>query len=377
MTLLKNLLFPVQPRHRWQSLNCLVLTLAVLATSCVQEPSVEEQAQPSDTATDVAASGDSDSGEITVYSALEDDQLVEYLALFEAEYPNIETNIVRDSTGIVTAKLLAEKDNPQADVVWGLAASSLLVADQEGMLEPYAPKGLEQVNPRFYDDQDPPNWVGIDVWMSAFCVNTVELEKNNLPMPKSWEDLTNPVYQGHIVMPNPASSGTGFLSVSAILQMRGEEAGWQYLDALHSNIAQYMHSGSRPCKAAGAGEYPIGISFDYRAVTQKEDGEPVVAVFPEEGSGWDIEANALIKKPNIDPAAKTFLDWAISPEVSELYAQNFAITATPTDVPIPEGFPADPIAQLAENDFTWAAMNRDAILAEWTQRYDAKSEPKE
>ena len=39
-----------------------------------------------------------------------------------------------------------------------------------------------------------------------------------------------------------------------------------YLDALNQNVAQYMHSGSKPCKAAGAGEYPIGVSFDYRAV---------------------------------------------------------------------------------------------------------------
>ncbi|NJO72225.1 MAG: putative 2-aminoethylphosphonate ABC transporter substrate-binding protein, partial [Oscillatoriales cyanobacterium RM1_1_9] len=67
---------------------------------------------------------------------------------------------------------------------------------------------------------------------------------------------------------------------------------------------------------------------------------------------------------------------AISPEVSKEYAKNFAITAVETDVPIPEGFPADPTAQLAKNDFKWAAQNRDAILEEWTKRYDSKSEPK-
>ena len=69
------------------------------------------------------------SGKITVYTALEDDQIATYLPLLNQKYPNIKVNIVRDSTGIVTAKLLAEKANPQADVVWGLAATSLLVAD--------------------------------------------------------------------------------------------------------------------------------------------------------------------------------------------------------------------------------------------------------
>ena len=244
---------------------------------------------------------------ITVYTALEDDQLSRYLSLFEKEHPEIDVNIVRDSTGIVTAKLLAEKDNPQADAVWGLAASSLLVADQQGLLEPYAPQGLDRAGPKFKDNRTPPHWVGIDAWMSTFCVNTIELEKENLPMPTSWEDLSDPAYRRHLVMSNPASSGTSYLSVSAILQLKGEEQGWQYLDNLHENIAQYVRSGSKPCKMAGTGEYPIGISFGYRASKQKSDGEPIEPVFPAEGSGWDIEANALIKKSNIKPAAKTFL----------------------------------------------------------------------
>jgi iron(III) transport system substrate-binding protein len=313
---------------------------------------------------------------ITVYTALEDDQIGTYLESFKQAHPEIQVNIVRDSTGIVTAKLLAEKDNPQADVVWGLAASSLLVADQQGLLEPYAPQGLENVRADFRDPQNPPHWVGIDAWESAFCVNTVESKKENLPIPTSWEDLTKSVYQGKITMSNPASSGTGYLSVAAILQSKGEQEGWKYLDALHQNIAQYTHSGSKPCKMAGTGEYPIGISFGYRAVKQKNAGEPIQPVFPKEGSGWDIEANALVKKAEIKPAAKTFLDWAITPEISKQYAENFPLTAVPTDVPIPEGFPADPFAQLIKNDFQWMAQNREAILAEWTKRYDSKSEPK-
>jgi len=352
------------------------LTFVVSVAACNSPPpdATDSASSPSEASEQVAAG---DAGEITVYTALEDDQLSTYLPIFEEEYPDIKVNLVRDSTGIITAKLLAEKDNPQADVVWGLAASSLLIAKQEGMLEPYAPEGLDKVEPKLRDSADPPSWVGIDAWMSAFCVNTVETEKQGLAIPKSWADLTDPAYKGKIVMSNPASSGTGFLSVSAILQMMGEDKGWEYLDALHENIAQYTHSGSKPCKMAGAGEYPIGISFGYRAVKQKNDGEPIEPVFPEEGSGWDIEANALIKKDEIKDAAKTFLDWAISADISKEYAKSFAITAVKTDEPIPEGFPEDPIAQLAENDFEWAASNRDRILEEWTKRYDAKSEPKE
>jgi iron(III) transport system substrate-binding protein len=142
------------------------------------------------------------------------------------------------------------------------------------------------------------------------------------------------------------------------------------------NIARYTHSGSKPCKLAGAGEVAIGISFAYRGFMQKQKGEPVLTVFPKEGSGWDVEANCLIKKTSIKPAAKTFLDWAISEPVMKAYAQVYPVTAYATGVPIPDGFPADPEGQLIENDFDWAAKNRMRILGEWTKRYDGKSDAK-
>jgi len=314
--------------------------------------------------------------EIVVYTALEDDEIPKYLEVFKKEHPGITVKIVRDSTGIVTAKLLAEKANPQADVVWGTAATSLLLCKQAGMLEPFAPKGLEKVKPIMRDPANPPSWVGIKAWETGFCVNTIEAQALKLPIPESFADLAKPVYKGHVTMPNPASSGTGFLTVSAILQMMGEEKGWQYLDQLHANIARYTHSGSKPCKMAGAGEVPIGISFAYRGFMQKQKGEPVQTVFPKEGSGWDVEANALIKKAATKPAAKVFLDWAIGEPVMKEYGKIYPVTAYPSGNPVPEGYPKEPETQLIKNDFDWAAKNRDRILAEWTKRYDSKSEPK-
>jgi iron(III) transport system substrate-binding protein len=314
--------------------------------------------------------------DVLVYTALEDDQVPRYLESFKKQHPEITVKIVRDSTGIVTAKLLAEKTNPQADVVWGTAATSLLVLDQEGMLAPYAPQGLDKVVGQFRDSRNPPQWVGIDAWETAFCVNTVELRAKNLPMPESYVDLLKPVYRGQLVMPNPASSGTGYLTVSAVLQLMGEQKGWEYLDSLHKNIVMYTHSGSKPCKQAGAGEFPIGISFGYRGIQEKQRGAPVQTIFPKEGSGWDLEANALMKKAQIKPAARVFLDWAISQPAMKEYAKSYALTSVPTGNPIPEGYLKDPSKQLIKNDFNWAAKNRARILEEWSKRYDAKSEPK-
>jgi iron(III) transport system substrate-binding protein len=324
----------------------------------------------------IAVAGWAKSRELTIYTPLEDDQVPRYLESFKAKYPDIKLNIVRDSTGVITAKLLAEKNNPRADVVWGCAASSLLVLDDEGMLEAYAPQGVERVTPSFRDKANPPKWVGIDAWMTAFTVNKVELAKRKLPMPKSFADLINPVYKGLITMPNPASSGTGFLTVSGILQLLGEKKGWEYLDKLHANISQYVHSGSKPAKLAGQGECVIGISFDYRGIVQKQKGDPVEVIFPKEGSGWDVEANALIRKKDIKPEARLFLDWALTADVMKEYNKSYAILSIKDGAVVPAGYPADPVKQLAKNDLMWAAKKRAAILDEWSKRYDSKSESK-
>src|SRR4051794_33587622 len=180
--------------------------------------------------------------QLLVYTALETDQIKAYQEGFNKAYPDIDIKWVRDSTGIITAKLLAEKANPQADVVMGLAATSLVLFDLEGMLMPYSPKNAAAIPAQYRDSKNPPAWFGMDVWGSTVCFNTVEAGKQNLPKPATWKDLTKPVYKGKIVMPNPASSGTGYLDVAAWLQLWGEDEGWKYMDALHQNIAQYTHS---------------------------------------------------------------------------------------------------------------------------------------
>jgi len=213
---------------------------------------------------------------LTVYTAVEAEDLKKYAQRFNEDHPDIEIKWVRDSTGIVTAKLLAEKDNPQADVIWGLAATSLLLMKSQGMLLPYAPKGLDKLDPKFRDKADPPAWTGMDAWVAAVCVNTFEQKKHGFATPRSWKDLTKPEYKGHVAMPNPNSSGTGFLDVSSWLQMFGEDEGWKFMDALHENISHYTHSGSKPCKQAASGEVPIGVSFAFRAAKSKEQGAPLV-----------------------------------------------------------------------------------------------------
>ncbi|MBS0313700.1 MAG: putative 2-aminoethylphosphonate ABC transporter substrate-binding protein [Proteobacteria bacterium] len=318
--------------------------------------------------------------QLTVYTALETDQIKAYEQGFYKAVPDIEIKWVRDSTGVVTAKLLAEKANPQADVIWGVAASSLALLDQQGMLDPYAPANLAAIAPQYRDPKNPPAWWGMDVYGATICYNTVEGKKKNVPKPESWADLLKPAYKGQIVMPNPASSGTGYFDVVAWLQMMGDDngkgGGWKYMDSLHDNIAQYTHSGSKPCNMAAAGEYVVGITFEYRGHKNKAQGAPIDLVFPKEGLGWDLESFAIHKGTKKLAAAKKLADWASSKDAMALYGKNFAVTAQPGVAEKLANIPADYESRLIKMNFNYAAANRERILAEWNKRYDVKSEKK-
>ena len=315
--------------------------------------------------------------ELLVYTAIEAHELPIFKKAFEEDNPDIEIKWIRDSTGIVTAKLLAEKNNPKADVVWALAGTSLGLLANEGYFQPYAPKGVKELNPLYVDSSnDPPLWVGQRAYISAICYNTILAEQNNLPLPTSWKDLTKPVYKGHVAMPNPNSSGTGFLSVSGWLQIFGEDGGWKFMDGLHENIAWYTHSGSKPCKQAVSGEVAIGISFAQRAASSKTKGAPIEPVAPVEGVGWEIEAVGIVHNTTKLDAARRLADWSVTRKAHELYNKEYAVVGMPGVAKPVKNMPGDIEQRMIKNDFAWASANRMRILKKWASRYDSKSLPK-
>lgn len=314
-------------------------------------------------------------GEITIYTPMSADRTTPYLRVFKAKYPDIQVNLVTLSTGDVLSRLLAEREDPQADVVWGMSATILALSQWEGVLIPYAPEGLERVYAQFRDTDTPPYWVGFAGWMSAFCVNTGRLEELGLPKPESWNNLIDPIYAGEIALPSPVTSDTGYLIVDAALERYGEVKGWEYLDALHENVKLYTITNPLPCEMAANGEVAIGVSAELAPVELIAQGKPIEMILTSGETGWDIEANALVRRDDEKAAAKLFLDWAISDQTMEIYGESRVILAMPLENHFPPpGFPENPLTLLFDKDFPWASANYNRILFEWTERYGAKAE---
>jgi len=321
------------------------------------------------------AGGSSEADEkktVVIYTAKENEEVAEFIPIAQAALPDYELEVLRLSTGDLTARLLAEKDNPQADVIWGTAVTSMMIFMNEGMLEPYAAEGWDDILPLFKDSNNPPHWVGVDGYVNAVICNTSLMEENGLSMPQSWEDLLDPAYEGAFVMPNPASSGTGFMFVASRLQDMGEEAGFNYLSDLDRSMAMYTKSGSAPARMAAAGEFACAISFAFVGAGLIDDGAPVEMVVPQR-TGWEMEVNALMQGANNPEGAKAFLDWAISEEAFDLYSKYFGVVAKPGFDP-PSGIPADIGDRLYDMDFDWSMQNRDRVLTRWVDSFEDKAE---
>ena len=285
---------------------------------------------------------------------------------FEAKY-GITVNYVRMSSGEALARVQAEKDNPQFDIWWGGPIDSFVAAKQEGLLETYeSPNFANLTDPAKMKDVDN-QWVGVYVGTLGFATNTDWLADNpGVEAPTSWDDLLRPEFTGQVMVAHPSSSGTSYTALATILQLRGEEEGWEYLEQYDGQISQYTKSGAAPAKFVGQGEAAVAIVFSHDIVNEIENNKlPLVLTFPEEGTGYEIGGMAILKGAKNLEAAKLWYDWALTPEAQAL-GPTYAAYQAPTVKGVELSHPELLEVNLIDYDFIWAGENKTAFVDRFT-----------
>jgi iron(III) transport system substrate-binding protein len=285
---------------------------------------------------------------------------------FEAMY-GITVNYVRMSSGEALARVQAEKDNPTFDIWWGGPIDSFVAAKESGILEQYeSPNLVNIINPDLMMDVDH-YWVGVYVGTLGFATNTNWLaEHPDAKAPTSWDDLLKPEFKGQVMVAHPSSSGTSYTALATILQMRGEEAGWEFIKQYAGQISQYTKSGAAPAKFVGLGEAAVAIVFSHDIVNEIDNNKmPLVLTFPEEGTGYEIGGQAILKGAANMQAAKLWYDWAISPEGQAL-GPTFAAYQAPTVNGVELSHPELMEANLINYDFIWAGTHKKEFVDKFT-----------
>ncbi|HEV8307975.1 MAG TPA: ABC transporter substrate-binding protein [Methylomirabilota bacterium] len=282
----------------------------------------------------------------------------------------IQTEFVRLSSGAALARVRAEKASPTFDVWFGGSGDSHWVAQADGLLEFFQPKAWAELRRELVRAVDG-HYIPLYTGLHGFGVNEQILREKNLPVPETWKDLGDAKYKGLVAMPNPNTSGTGYVMMTTIVQIYGDEPGFELLKAIHKNVAQYTRSGGDPSLLAGRGEVAVGVSFANDVVERARKGFPIRFVAPRDGTGYEIGALSLVKGAPNRVSALRFIDWALDPENQKLGPQNGEVSVqSHSRAAVDRDVPRFEDAKVIAYDFGkyGTPAVRDALIKRWTEQ---------
>ncbi len=304
---------------------------------------------------------------VMVYGVIHEYTLARLMQLFERQTGG-KADFIRLSAGEVATRVLAERQAPKGDVIFGISRAIAESMKAQGLLEPYKTPRRADVPTQYVDPEG--YWTGSSLTVQGIAVNTERWKKEfaQTPMPKTWEDLLDPRYQGLVVAPSPLSSGTGFTFVVGQFFRLGEEKGWEYLKALDRNVRFYTPSGIAPTRMVAAGEFLIAVTFAHDALKAISAGYPIALIHPP-GVSWDIGSVSLIKGGPNPEGGKRFVDWVLGRDPIQLIVDLNFEGALRSDVSLPQG--ATPLEKLELVDYKldWAAQNRARVLKQWGEAF--------
>lgn len=290
-----------------------------------------------------------------------------YVELFDVftEQTGVKVELLSMSSGEVLSKLRAEGGTPSADLWFGGGIDAFMGAKDDGLLEQVNFDGAAELNPTYKDADN--YWFSKGLTIVGFLVNDSLMAEKNMTAPATWEDLLNEQYKGEIVMSNPAISGTNYGVVNAMLQTKGEEAGWEYFNKLNENIAFYGRRGSDPKNKVIAGEFAIGITYLDGTIDALVEQYDVSIVYPTDGIPYIPEGVAVFKNADNVEAAKYFVEWLFSNDenlqlLAKIDQKNSVKVIKPSLEGVELGYDMN---ILMTEDISLFGAQREAILAQF------------
>ena len=302
-------------------------------------------------------------GEKVVIYSSDEDYINEYfLGRLKEQFPNYKITIEYLSTGKNAAKLQAEGKNTPCDIVWGLEVGYLdnmtdLLAD----ISDYS-------KDHYVDDMK----LGGDKYLVAhrysgcMVVNTKLLKDKGLDKPTSYKDLLDSQYKGLVSMPDPSSSGTGYIFLKSMVNAWGEEEAFSYFEGLKKNIKDFTSSGSGPINDLLMGEVAVALGMTSQAVMQINEGQPLEIIFDEEvGAPYTACGYGIIKGKEENKAVNEVFDFFYNTLVQEEKDKYLPETIFKDQEMKVEGYPTEiPYADMANN----TAEEKERLLAVWKKK---------
>jgi len=307
-------------------------------------------------------------GKLVVYSPNSDTLITNVLNVFAQKY-NIDVSLQSMGTGEVISKLQAEKNNPQADVMWGGCNLGVYLNNKD-LFQKYVAKGDDKL-PKAY--QNPNGFLTNHVLDGSNLLVNTDLEKALGISIKSYDDLLNPALKGKIASADPTASSSAWAQLCNILLVKGgyeSPNAWAFVEDLIKQLDGKLTSGSSAVyKGVSQGEYVVGLTYEDPSVALLQSGaKNLRIVYPSEGAVWLPAAAAIIAGAKNLDNAKLFLDYLISDEDQKRLADLTSCRTVNPKFPNKDPYML-PMSQIkvAYEDIEYTSTHRKEMQAKWTE----------
>jgi iron(III) transport system substrate-binding protein len=257
-------------------------------------------------------------GKVSFYTAM-DLQFAERLGkAFEAKYPGIAVRMERSGAERVFTRIDQEYSSNihTVDVVNTSDQAHCIIWKRNGWLTPYLPEEVvKYYDKRYYDAEG--LHVTTRILISPIAYNTNLVKKEDAP--KGFKDLLDPKWKGKLVKAHPAYSGTIMNATFEIAR----DLGWDYFVKLAAQNVMQVQSATDTPKRIALGERAVMVDgAGYLVIRNKEAGQPVEIVYPEEGTPLATGPSSVFKAAPNPNAARLFQNWMHSREGQQLIVDD-------------------------------------------------------
>ena len=256
----------------------------------------------------VTGCGNKEENRVVIYTNIEENRSQLLQQRVREKFPELDVVIQYMSTGNTAAKIKTEGKNVEADIVLGLETSYM-----ESLKDNFVVlNGLEGINDDHYlDDINPEDgryyiW---DQYSASITIDKKYFDDKKWEYPTSYEDLLDSKYEGLIAMPDPKSSGTGYMYYLNVMNLYGEEKGLKYFDDLSKNIVQFTTSGSGPINLLKQGEIAIAMGMTYQGVEEINNGADFKVIEFDTGLLYNTTSIGIIEGKETNKNVRDVFQW--------------------------------------------------------------------
>ena len=264
---------------------------------------------------------------IVVYVALREEEAKYLLELFKQK-TGCTYEYIKLPTEEAVMRILDEKSNPQGNIFIGGTADGYELLKSYGVLSKYKSPNAKNISSNYKDSDN--YWTGFEIEPLSIGINKNAWNKQfayKVPMPKTFEDLTNPLFKDKIILPDPKSSGTGYTFLANLYQQMNEKSFSQLITALKNNTNKLTISGFNSIQRVSSGEYTMTVNFLGDQKIMGKSNKDIVTIIPK-NTGWNVNAIAAIKNSKNTKEAKAFIDFCLSDEIAEKLSRFSMATST-------------------------------------------------